>query len=165
MSMPAAPELAVRIAAIGVGATLVMDLWTLALARLFGIKGPDYAMVGRWLGHMRSGRFTHRQIAEAVPAPGERLLGWTAHYGVGVAFAAILVGVAGRDWVSGPTLLPALGVGVATVAFPFLVMQPAMGAGVAAARAPNPAAARLRSLAAHAVFGLGLWAAARLAAG
>ena len=53
---------------------------------------------------------------------------------------------------------PAAQLGLGTVVAPFLVMQPAMGAGVAASRTPNPAAARLQSLVTHAVFGLGLYA-------
>ncbi len=59
-----------------------------------------------------------------------------------------------------PTLGPALLVGVGTVAAPFLLMQPGMGAGIAASRTPRPNAARLQSLATHAVFGAGLYAAA-----
>jgi hypothetical protein len=38
-------------------------------------------------------------------------------------------------------------------------MQPGMGLGIAARRAPNPTAARMRSLTTHAVFGIGLYAA------
>jgi hypothetical protein len=91
--------------------------------------------------------------------PGERLLGWTAHYAIGVAYAALLVGLAGTAWLAYPTLAPALGVGVATVAAPFFLMQPAMGQGIAASRSPRPAASRLHSLVMHAAFGLGLYAA------
>ncbi|MEW6332336.1 MAG: DUF2938 family protein, partial [Pseudomonadota bacterium] len=42
-------------------------------------------------------------------------------------------------------------------AAPFLVMQPGMGAGIAARRTPRPAAARVQSLVTHAIFGLGLY--------
>ncbi|MCZ3133241.1 DUF2938 domain-containing protein, partial [Acinetobacter baumannii] len=52
----------------------------------------------------------------------------------------------------------ALIVGLASVVFPFLLMQPGMGAGIAARRTPRPGVARLRSLVTHAVFGLGLYA-------
>ena len=58
-----------------------------------------------------------------------------------------------------PTIGPALLVGIGTVAAPFLVMQPGMGAGIAASRTPRPAAARLQSLVTHTIFGLGLYAA------
>jgi hypothetical protein len=36
-------------------------------------------------------------------------------------------------------------------------MQPAFGLGVAAAKTPDPTAARLRSLRTHATYGLGLY--------
>ena len=55
--------------------------------------------------------------------------------------------------------MPALIVGIGTVAAPFLLMQPGMGLGIAASRTPGPRAARLRSLLAHAIFGVGLYAA------
>jgi hypothetical protein len=44
-------------------------------------------------------------------------------------------------------------------------MQPGMGAGVAASRTPRPGAARMQSLVTHAVFGLGLFLAARVVSG
>jgi hypothetical protein len=58
------------------------------------------------------------------------------------------------------SLRPALLVGIVTVAAPFLVMQPGMGAGIAASRTPKPAVARINSLLTHAIFGLGLYLAA-----
>jgi hypothetical protein len=39
-------------------------------------------------------------------------------------------------------------------------MQPAMGAGLAGSRTPDPRATRLRNLAMHAVYGIGLYVAA-----
>lgn len=143
---------------VGVGATVAMDLWASARRRLLGIPAPDYGLVGRWLAHMPRGRFRHDAIAAAPPMRGERLIGWTAHYLVGIAFAAILVGIWGPAWLRHPTIAPALIVGIGTVAAPFLVMQPGMGAGIAASRTPRPAAARLQSLVTHAIFGLGLYA-------
>ena len=40
---------------------------------------------------------------------------------------------------------------------PFLLMQPAFGLGVAAAKTPAPWQARLKSLSSHLVFGVGLY--------
>ena len=144
---------------IGVGATVVMDCWAFARQHLLGISPPNYGLVGRWLAHMARGRFRHDSIAAALPVHGERVIGWTAHYLIGVSFAAILLGIWGLAWIRHPTIGPALAVGIGTVALPFLVMQPGMGAGVAASRTPRPAAARLQSLVSHAIFGLGLYAA------
>lgn len=144
---------------IGVGATAAMDLWAIARRRLLGTPPPNYGLVGRWLAHMPRGRFRHDSIAAASPVRGERLIGWTAHYLIGIAFAAILPSIWGLAWVYHPTIGPALIVGIGTVAAPFLVMQPGMGAGIAASRTPRPAAAQFQSVVTHAIFGLGLYAA------
>lgn len=143
---------------IGIGATVLMDLWTIVRARLSAGSMPDYALVGRWLAHMRRGHFRHASIKAAPRVRGERALGWIAHYLVGIAFAALLLAAFGVEWLRHPTPGPALLVGIATVAAPFLLMQPGMGAGIAARRMPRPAAARLQSLLTHAVFGMGLYA-------
>jgi hypothetical protein len=142
---------------IGSGATAVMDLWGLVRRQLFGTPLANYGLVGRWLGHMPQGRFRHAAIARAAPVAGEQLLGLAAHYVTGIAFAATLLALAGQEWLQQPRLLPALLTGVGTVVAPFLLMQPAMGAGFAAARTPHPAAARRQSLVTHLVFGLGLY--------
>ena len=144
---------------IGAGATAFLDLWSAARSRLTGAPQPDYALVGRWIGHLARGRFFHEAIARAAPISGERVLGWSAHYLIGIAFAAALLALWGIEWAHQPTLLPALIVGIGSIAAPFLLMQPGMGLGVAASRTPNPRAARLRSLTTHVVFGVGLYAA------
>lgn len=142
---------------IGVGATAVMDLWSLARKPLLGVARPDYGLVGRWLGHMTHGRFRHDSIAKSSSIPGERLIGWLAHYLIGIGFAALLIGIWGLAWVQRPTIGPALIVGIGTVAAPFLLMQPGMGAGIAASRTPRPGSARLQSFITHAIFGFGLY--------
>lgn len=143
---------------IGIGATAVMDLWGFARKPLLGIPLPNYALVGRWIGHMVDGRFRHDSIAASAPVHGEQFIGWAAHYLIGIAFAASLIGIWGLPWVRHPTIGPALAVGIGTVAAPFLLMQPGMGAGIAASRTPRPTSARLQSLITHTVFGLGLYA-------
>lgn len=141
----------------GAGATAVMDIWAIARQRLLGAPLPNYGLVGRWLAFLPRGRFRHDPIAASPPVRGERLIGWTAHYLIGIAFAAALLALWGLEWARQPTLGPALAVGIGSVAAPFLLMQPGMGAGIAASRTPRPTAARLQSLVTHAVFGLGLY--------
>ena len=148
---------------VGVGATLVMDLWGIARQRLLGMTAANYALVGRWLGWMPHGRFRHESIALAPPVRHERLIGWTAHYLIGILFAGVLLLVCGIAWIDEPTIVPALLVGLGTVTAPFLLMQPGMGAGIAASRTPHPTAARVQSLITHAVFGVGLYSSGLLA--
>jgi hypothetical protein len=148
-----------RVLLIGVGATAVMDLWLLLLARL-GIRAADFALVGRWIGHLARGRVAHASISKALPIPHELRLGWLTHYGVGMVYAGLLVAVQGFDWLRAPTPLPALATGLVTVVVPLFVMQPAMGNGFAAANMPAQWKHCLRVLANHAVFGAGLFFAA-----
>lgn len=54
--------LVLHIVFIGVGATLITDIWTMARARVFGVASLDYGLVGRWFGHMLEGRFVHERI-------------------------------------------------------------------------------------------------------
>jgi len=141
----------------GIGATLVMDGWSVVRKRLLAIPAPDYALVGRWVGHMAHGQFRHERIAASPAVAGERLLGWSVHYLTGILFAALLPAIWGAEWLHAPAPGPAMLVGIGTVLAPFLVMQPGMGAGIAASRTPRPGAARLQSLVTHTVFGLGLY--------
>lgn len=145
---------------IGIGATAVMDLWGMARKPLLGIPRPDYGMIGRWVGHMARGRFRHASIAASPALASEHTIGWVVHYLTGIAYAGLLVAIGGDPWLRQPTPLLPMAVGIGTVVMPFLVMQPAMGAGIASRRAKHPASARLQSLMAHASFGFGLFVAA-----
>jgi len=146
--------------AMGIGASLVMDLWNLFLKRAFRIPSLNYCLLGRWLRHMPAGTFRHANIAAAPRMPGECAVGWIAHYSIGVVFALAFVAIASADWLTRPTPLPALIYGIGTVVFPFFVLQPSLGLGVASSRTPNPRLARLKSLATHTVFGIGLYVSA-----
>lgn len=147
---------------IGLAGAATMDLWSLLLRRGFHIPTLDYALLGRWIGHMARGRLVHERIGSAEPIPGERPLGWLAHYAIGVAFAFLLLAIVGPDWLLSPTLPPALGIGLGTIVAPWLVMQPAMGAGFAGSRTPDPRATRLRNLGTHTAYGIGLYGAATI---
>lgn len=143
--------------AMGLGATLVMDLWNLFLKRAFNIPSLNYCLLGRWLRHMPGGTFRHASIAAAPQKPFECKIGWMAHYTIGVVLALVFVFLVSGDWLARPTLLPALLYGLGTVVFPFFVLQPSLGFGIASSRAPNPTQARLKSLVTHTVFGCGLY--------
>jgi len=155
-------ELAVRATSIGIGATVVIDLWAQLSKRFWGIPLPNWGMVGRWFGHLPSGHFVHEDIAKASPVRGELAIGWTAHYAIGIVYATLLIAIKGAEWARHPTLLPALIFGLLTLVFPFFVMQPGMGAGVAASKTSDPNQARLRSILTHTVFGIGLYGSAWL---
>ena len=154
----------IAIVLIGCGATALLDAW-LALLRRLGMPTLGMALLGRWIGHLLRGRLRHAAIGKARPVRHETAFGWIAHYAIGIGFAAALVALAGIDWLRDPKLAPALAFGFATVVAPLFVMQPAMGAGIAASRTPAPLRNCLRSVANHILFGFALYLCARLVAG
>lgn len=144
-------------AVIGLGATLLIDLWGLFLRRVFGVQSLNYCFLGRWVLHIPAGRIAHDGIAKSAAKTHECPVGWIAHYSIGVAFAVVFVSLVSASWLDRPTLLPALAFGIATVLVPFLTIQPAFGLGIASSKTPSPAKARLKSVTTHSIFGVGLW--------
>lgn len=142
---------------IGIGATLTFDLWGLFLKHAFKIAPSNFCLVGRWLRYMPEGIFRHSNIGSVPQKSAECMVGWVAHYMIGIIFALTFLELVGRDWFQYPTLIPAIIFGILTVAAPFFIMQPAFGLGVAASLTPNPMQTRIRSLMNHVMFGFGLY--------
>lgn len=154
-------SLSIQILTIGLGATALMDLWLVMIKRL-GLPTQSFALVGRWLGHVIKGNWHNPSIAKSPPVRGELELGWIAHYTLGVLFAMLLVLLLGQEWLKAPTPLPAVIFGLLTVLIPWLIVQPAMGAGVMSSKTQHPLKSCIRNLLNHAVFGFGLYVSALL---
>ena len=151
------PGLMLQGALLGLGATLLFDLWQAGLARATGQPPPNWAPIGRWFRHLARGRVFHEDIGAAEPWRHELALGWIGHYAVGLVYGMAFALIVGPDWLAAPRLLPAWIFGLATLAFGWFLLQPGLGLGWAASKAPNPAKVRLLNLAGHTIFGLGLW--------
>jgi len=151
-----------RVISVGIGATVAMDLWRFLLLKTIGVSSLDLGLLGRWVGHLYRGKLFHAPINKSEPISKELLIGWLSHYAIGIGFAFLLVSVWGRHWLVTPTVIPALLIGVGTVFAPWFLMQPAMGMGLAASKAPKPYQVRLRNIAIHTVYGAGLYASAVL---
>jgi hypothetical protein len=103
---------------IGLGATLLIDLWALFLKRGFNIPSLSYCHLGRWVLHMPGGTIVHRSIAASEQKPHECAAGWAAHYLIGIGFGLLFVVLVSERWLEYPTLLPALAFGIATTLVP-----------------------------------------------
>jgi hypothetical protein len=161
--MNRAVEFIIRSVVIGAGATMAMDLWG-AVLRRFGVPSLNFALLGRWIGHLLRRRRFHESIAKTTPIRGELLIGWCAHYSIGITFAALLLAAFGLQWAQSPTLPPALLIGIVTAAAPLFILQPALGAGIASSKTSAPAFNTFKSLITHTVFGVGLFLAAHATA-
>src|SRR5258707_12367239 len=118
--------------AVGLGATLFMDLWALFLKRAFSASSANYCLVGRWIRHMPEGTFMHASIANASQKRFECTVGWIAHYLIGAVYALGLVALVSGKWLVQPTFLPALLFGVCPVLVPFPLLHPSFGSGLPA---------------------------------
>jgi len=142
---------------IGVVATVVIDMWAVFVKSVLGLPTANWALVGRWFAHLSRGKFVHRPIADSAAIPNELAIGWIAHYvtGIcyGIAYLTVVQGILSRS----PSMMSGLSFGLVTLAAPWLILQPGMGAGVFASRAPNPGVTRLVNLSMHAIFGVSLY--------
>jgi len=150
-------HLPINAVTIGLAATLAIDLWATFTNRVLGWPRTNWAMVGRWIGHMRQGQFMHASIESAAPIGHESIIGWAFHYVVGCIYAVLYVTYVGFIHAGLPTLMSSIVFGWFTVLSPWLLMQPALGLGVGAHRAKEPALVRLQNLTIHTIFGLALY--------
>lgn len=157
-------EIVLTAAIVGIGGTVILDLWSAFMQRAFEVPATNWAMVGRWVGHMSGGRFVHQNIGEATPIAGELAIGWVVHYVIGILYGLLLVGLWGVEWLREPTLLPPMILALALLVAPYFIMMPGMGSGIAGARTPRPNVTRLKSVIGHSVFGLGMYVTALMIA-
>lgn len=148
----------------GVFATAVLDLWQRLLHAAAGIPPADWALIGRWFAYIPRGRLVHRPIGGSAAVPRELALGWTMHYLVGLAYGFAYLGLMVYGLDRPPSLLNGLVFGACSVVIPWFIMQPGLGIGVMGRLAPNPAVPVLNALASHVIYGVALFAGARLAA-
>ncbi|SEB81547.1 Protein of unknown function [Tenacibaculum sp. MAR_2009_124] len=141
---------------VGIGGTLTMDIYSLIL-KMFQVKTLDYRFVGRWIGHFPKGKFFHKKIMDSSIIPYEQIMGWVAHYFIGISFSFLLFFIFGKKWFQAPTFSTAIIIGIVTIIAPFFILQPAFGFGIAGSNLPNPNKARMMSLIIHCVYGIGLY--------
>lgn len=145
----------------GVPATYLMDLAGRKIVAPALGKGPS-GNLGRWIGHMFQGRFTHEDITKSAPVAHEAAIGMAAHYAIGFALGAGYALLLRVPHSRANSLSRAVAYGVATTVFPWFWMFPARGQGIMGLRDRDvrvPAFA----LGTHVAYGLGLGVALRVA--
>jgi hypothetical protein len=149
---------------VGILTTLTMDV-VAVIALRFGIAGPGPRrtgpdLIGRWVGYLLQGKFKHTDILRTPPLRGERLLGFAAHYAIGIVLVVMYFGLLAVAHAR-PTVLSAVLYGTATTVLPWFLMFPSQGMGWLGWKAPGDTHLARASLFNHVVFGLGiaLWTA------
>ena len=104
--MAGTAELVLKAAAVGVGGTVVLDIWAYLLQWRFNTPATNWPMVGRPIGNIPKGQFVQKSMAAAAPVRGESAIGWLAHYLIGIGYGLLLIALWGTEWLKQPTVLP-----------------------------------------------------------
>jgi hypothetical protein len=150
-------EVITRTIVMGVLATIAIDIWATFANKALKLPRTNWAMVGRWLGHIPKGKFTHNPISSAQPIENESLIGWAFHYLTGVVYAGIYTAYVLAALNGVPTLTSALAFGLVTILSPWFLMQPGLGLGMCASKALHPNLVRLQNFIIHLLFGASLY--------
>lgn len=146
-------QLLIFVLVVGIGSTVVLDLWGVLSGRLGWLSGTHWPSVGRWILGLPAGRLVF-DGADGRPFTAlETATGWVFHYGVGLAYAAMLPLFWGTGFLQSPTVLPVFLIGVvASTLAGLVILMPGMGGGVFARKLPNAAAKNLYVLVTHIIF-------------
>jgi len=140
----------------GLIATATTDVWQIALHRMAGIPATNWRLIGRWVAGLPTGRPIRHDIANGKPVFGEGAIGWTFHYIVGIAYAALFASIV-YAFDTGSGLVACCLFGLATLIAPWLILKPALGQGMFSRHAPYPWQDRAIAAATHLAFGVGLF--------
>ena len=152
-------------AAVGVAATVTMDVAMVAAAKLassaFASEKNSPEAIGRWAAGLCRGRWHSEGMSAEPPVRGELWLGLAAHYMTGVVLTEVYLAALRRSRLR-PGVAGATAYGIATAVLPLLVMYPSMGYGCCGRRSGDLRRLVGSMLVGHAAFGagLGLWATA-----
>lgn len=150
-------EIVIQGVLIGILATFAIDIWAAIVKHVLRVPTANWALVGRWFGHLPRGKFIHRHITDSAAIPNELAIGWIAHYCTGIVYGVAYLGIVQGILSRSPSLVSAQVFGLVTLAAPWFILQPGMGAGVCASRTPRPGVMRLVNLSMHVVFGISLY--------
>lgn len=146
-----------KIILLGIFATVIIDIWTVFSNRVLTFPRTNWAMVGRWLGHIPNGILIHNPVSSAPRIKYESVIGWLFHYFIGIVYAALYAVFVVWVLENKPTLLSAWAFGLVTILSPWFILQPSLGLGICAIKAPKPNMVRLQNFSIHSIFGLALF--------
>jgi len=146
-----------QVLGLGIFATVCIDIWATFANKILKFPRTNWAMVGRWVGHIPGGKFIHHPVSASAPVKNEALIGWVFHYLIGIFYAAVYVVYVSIALNNVPTFMSALIFGWITLLSPWFIMQPGLGLGICAVKAPRPNLVRLQNLIIHSVFGIALY--------
>ena len=141
----------------GVAATVTMDVLGSVFRRAGITEGAKGQWVGRWYLGIARGKFVHSNIAVVPEQAGEKRAALIGHYVIGIVLSVLYLAGADQLGVPADGFFVALGYGLATTVFPWLLVLPALGFGFLGLKGPPELKMFTTSLLNHLSYGFGLW--------
>lgn len=142
---------------VGIGSTIVLDVWVLIVEKILKIPPTNWGLVGRWLLGIPKGILVLN--SDTTPSSVEKVVGWLFHYMIGVAYAVLLLLFAGQGFIENPTVFPIFVIGLCLSTLAGLViLMPGLGAGLFGRKMPNQGGMIIYLLVAHLIFSVGQYA-------
>lgn len=139
---------------VGIGSTIALDIWVLLVEKLTGIPPTNWGMVGRWIAGMPLGHLVLRQSDRPISG-GEKVIGWLFHYGVGIAYAGLILLLFGTGFVENPEWFPVIIVGLVLSTLAGLaILMPGLGGGFFGRLMPDKLITYGYLVIAHGVFAI-----------
>lgn len=143
--------------AIGVFATIVMDVWQRFLLLAFKIPAPEWKLVGRWVLGIPALGIVQKIPTELPVRRLENIAGWVVHYLVGILYGIGYTFLLERTSING--LWVTFFFAAISLVAPWLFLMPSMGMGFFAAKTPNPRLVRIYNVMSHLVFSFAMYVA------
>lgn len=140
----------------GITGTIVMDLLNYVFSRMGLIQKVEINMIGRMTAGWLRGRFLYKHPNDMKAVNHEGLLGYLAHYSIGIGLAIPYILVCVNYIGDMPSAYHTIIYGISTTVASWFIVYPSMGFGVLGLRSPDGIKATYSSLANHFFYGAGL---------
>lgn len=141
---------------VGIGSTIILDLWVTLVEKMLGIPQTNWGIVGRWIFGIPKGNWVLDASIDKAPNAQEKTLGWLFHYVVGIGYAVLIILLFGASFIDEPSIMPIIVVGLVLSTLAGLaILMPALGAGFMGRLVPNWFAMFIYLVVTHAVFAEG----------
>ena len=146
-----------KVLIIGIGATIIMDLWGIALA-LISHSSYEWSTAGRMIGYLLRGEWLWHDGIMRAALPHENILGWITHYTIGILYALFYVIFCNDGFHQKADFLKSLSFAWFLMIFPLGMLAPITGNGFFNLETHTPLINLIHTFFSHSCFGIGLWA-------
>ena len=141
----------------GIIATVLFDIYQIALNYAYGINKTKWDLVGRYFIGLKNNKYFREDLINDLPEKYELISGYLIHYAIGIIYGLFYI-IINIIFFKEPSILIALIFGFFTILGGWCIMMPfAYNLGFFASKSQEKYQLIVQGLLAHFVFGTGLF--------